>query len=357
MRRVLGIPDDISSKLEKGLAAEGRPLSKASDRAHEILGVSDHFLNAPADATPWEKPFALGGYLSYFFPLNLARLRAVVAAGTSRGFFDGLETSVDWGAGPATATIALAGIGRLREHWLIERSEVPRRFADAHFATPNSNWFWSRELPKKFAKPEKTLGVLSYSLTETSGLPPGFESFEALMIVEPSTQDDGRHLLERRRELLAKGFHAWAPCPHQGPCPLLEQSPRDWCHDRVFFQAPSWFAPIEAHLPMKNQTLTFSYLLLRKTPPPSLEANVGRLIGDTLREKGKDRQMICRGPKREFLAWMHRDWTTQDGEAPELPRGSLVEIPASTIEKSNELRVKDPIKVLDAAYAGSSEIR
>jgi len=128
----------------------------------------------------------------------------------------------------------------------------------------------------------------------------------------------------------------WAPCTHEGPCPLLHQSKHDWCHDRIHFEAPEWFKKMEAHLPMKNRTLTMSYLLMRKTAPKKI--GQARVVGDLLREKGKNRQMICRGPEREFLTWMHKLKIEQ-----EIPRGELINIHQDFEKISNEIRLKKPI--------------
>jgi ribosomal protein RSM22 (predicted rRNA methylase) len=191
----------------------------------------------------------------------------------------------------------------------------------------------------KLREPKKTLAVFSYALTELTDLPEWAYDCEALMLVEPSTQQDGRKLSVLRDKLLSKGYHVWAPCTHEGPCPLLTQSKTDWCHDRVHFQAPEWFLKMEEQLPMKNRTLTMSYLLMRKTAPEKIKA--ARTVGDRMEEKGKDRQMVCQGPEREFLAWMHKHGIQQ-----EIPRGVLIEIPETAQKVSNELRISSEIKVL-----------
>ncbi|MNL60669.1 hypothetical protein D3C87_1845050 [compost metagenome] len=81
-----------------------------------------------------------------------------------------------------------------------------------------------------------------------------------------------------------------------------------------------------------------SYLLMRKTKPqPTTGA---RVVGDRLKEKGKDRQLVCRGSDREFLAWMHKLGLEQ-----EIPRGVLIDIPSDVQKVSNELRVKSPIEI------------
>ena len=90
---------------------------------------------------------------------------------------------------------------------------------------------------------------------------------------------------------------------------------------------------------MKNRTLTTSYLLMRKTKPSEIHA--ARVVGDTLKEKGKDRQMICRGPDREFLAWMHKNKLQQD-----IPRGTLIEVPDTLQKVSNELRVTSLLSII-----------
>ena len=155
------------------------------------------------------------------------------------------------------------------------------------------------------------------------------------MILEPSTSQDGRKLLETRRLLLEKGYSIWAPCTHQLNCPLLTHSKNDWCHDRVHVSSPDWFLELESHLPMKNKTVTTSYLLARKRKAPEFLQKKARLTGDTLEEKGKTRQLICRNEQREFLTWMHKNIEPQT-----LARGELIDLPQDFEVKSNELRLK-----------------
>jgi hypothetical protein len=96
---------------------------------------------------------------------------------------------------------------------------------------------------------------------------------------------------------------------------------------------PEWFLEIEKHLPIKNRTLTFSWLLARRTAPPAHLAGLARLTGDLQKEKGASKQLVCRGPAREFLAWQHRN-----GTPPEFPRGALLRLKDGIPTRSNELR-------------------
>jgi hypothetical protein len=105
---------------------------------------------------------------------------------------------------------------------------------------------------------------------------------------------------------------------------------------------PGWFDELSSHLPMRNPTLTVSYLLARKSPPPAGLSGLARLTGDLKREKGAARQMICRGPAREFLSWQKRD-----GEAPEWPKGELVQLAPDIALKGAELRpTRDQARLL-----------
>src|SRR5262249_41465244 len=105
------------------------------------------------------------------------------------------------------------------------------------------------------------------------------------------------------------------------------------CHQRIAFSPPDWFSAIEAHLPMKNRTLTYSYLLASRTVTDQKWRGATRVIGDTLPENGKTRQMICRGPKREFLSWLHKA-----GPVPQIPHGALVNGVDESEVKGGELR-------------------
>lgn len=337
MQRQFQYPSSFHDSIQKALAIHDISLTEPKTLAKNVLMLSDYFITKPDAPTPWNEKWAQVAYLCYYLPLNATRLQGVVAEADKRNFFKGLDRVIDFGAGLATASMVLAEKHAFKFQ-LIERSSEPQKLIETFFPQFKPEE-WQRSLDtKNIRDPKKTLAVFSYSLTELSDIPTWAYDCEALMIVEPSTQQDGRKLLELRQKLINKGFHVWAPCTHEGPCPLLTQSKTDWCHDRVHFQAPEWFQKMEEQLPMKNRTLTMSYLLLRKTAPEKITS--ARVVGDRLKEKGKDRQMICRGPEREFLAWMHKLNIEQ-----EIPRGVLINIPEDVQKVSNELRLKAPIEV------------
>lgn len=331
MKRVFRLSETAMTESERFLAAKGIDPREPSGRrrlANSIKRLSDFFIENPSGATPWDEDWVQEAYFSYYLPLNEIRTRSVVEEGLKVGFFKGLSEVIDFGAGPGTADFSLQDkVTALQSFRLVERSSVPARLLS------HKPWKYQTTLSSADIKnPQETLFVASYSLTEAAIPAPAFQA-EALMILEPSTQQDGRALLGLRQQLIDKGFHLWAPCLHQQACPLSTHSARDWCHDRVHVDRPDWWIKLEEMLPFRNQTITFSYLLARKSPPPSFPKNQARLVGDSLPEKGKTRQMLCRGPEREFAAWMLRK-----GAPPEWPRGIVIEIPDGAQKVSNEIR-------------------
>lgn len=301
-----------------------------------VLQLSNFFIDHPRDQTPWNEPYCKLAYRHYYFPLNYIRNMRVIQQGQNVNFFNHIEHTIDWGAGPGTASLALKNSLNLKSQLLIEKSTTAlSAFKDIYDQLQNPTMTSVLDLKKINMDKSKTLLTLSYSLTEMAELPQGWDQFEALMIVEPSTRDDGRKLLLVRQKLIDAGYTIWAPCLHQKQCPLLIHSKSDWCHDRIHVQAPDWFKKLEEHMPFRNNTVTTSYLLARRQKPTFNTTNKIRMTGDSLAEKGKTRQLICRNDTREFLTWMHKEI-----EPETIPRGIVMDLPENHELKSNEIRVK-----------------
>lgn len=330
------IPLSFENRRHQALAHLG--IKETAEMAAHIVRLSDHFIHTPGKPTPWKERGTWPAYLSYFLPLNLARLAAVFREVKRFLPIGSIEEVWDFGSGPGTL------------HWLLED--------DLELKPMRLNCLeWSKEAiarhqelidlaPTKWrpvwnatGKPgAKSLAVFSYSWLEMRAHPPHLDDFEHLLIVEPATRECGRLLMESRAQLIKKGYHPLAPCTHSKPCPLLTHSPRDWCHLRVPFQGPEDWEDLESYLPMKNRTLTYSYLLMSRTIENRQFPNATRVLGDTLKEKGKTRQLICRGPDREFLAWLHKQIDPQM-----IPSGSLISDISDVEKKSDELRVGRPL--------------
>ena len=334
MKRTYSIPIWFEDAISKTLAKWNLSLNDSQALAQAVQRMSDFYIHNPTSATPWKESWCQVAQTAYFLPLNFVRSMAVFKEAQDRNFPLSPEL-LDFGSGMGAGSLPWISLFQDSITY-VERSteaqKLHQMILQNHPGQNPSGSIESKWIAEKDIRPSRNRTALfSYSLTELQALPSWVFDCESLIWIEPSTREDGRLLLQRRKDLLQKGFSMWAPCPHQSGCPLFENSKTDWCHDRIFFEMPDWYKNIEKHLPMKNSTLTFSYLLASKKSAPA--TNQWRMVGDALIEKGKTRQMICRGPDREFLSWLHRD-----GDAPEIPRGVLIDPPVSFEKKGSELR-------------------
>lgn len=355
LERRFSLPAAISSKIERELAALDFPVSHPGKIAQAVLRLSDHYNINPLASTPWDEVWAQAAQLAYYFPLNFARNSAVAAEAKRLGFLDHVTSLTDFGSGAGSALYAFG------EHLIdpvhLVASDVSDFALSLGARLKPETWPENRPVPERHVgslrmspeiraglRPEASnLLVASFVRTELRQLPDDWLDFSALAIVEPSTAEDSRRLMQERQILVEKGYRIWAPCTHEGACPLLTHSERDWCHDRIHWDAPAWFLAVEKLLPMKNRTLTFSYLLAKKeTAAPSRLKEFARLTGDMLVEKGKTRQSLCRSPEREFLSWFPQRMPKPTKEIPELDlqRGYLVRLSPDLEKKSQEVRLK-----------------
>ena len=352
--RSFSFPQELEKKIWNELEKLGCDPDAISRIKDTVIRLSDHFIGQKAKS-PLSERWAQIAYLSYYFPMNYLRARAVCEEADRLGFFQGLSTAVDIGSGMGSLTLNLLDA---KSDWQkLHSIDVSKDAVDIQRqmispASPSVKIMKQHQLLKA-AKID--LACLSYSWnefseTEKADFLNNLENFQALMIIEPSTQLHARNLMALRAELLKKGFYAWGPCTHQAGCPLLVHSKTDWCHDRIEIKKTQWQKAIEKQLPFKNETLTFSYLLMRRTKPnfdlkevDGIKYQPTRVIGDELIEKGKNRQAICRSNEREFFAWFpqrvkHNIFNYTHGE--------LAFLNTETQKKSNELRIneKDVIK-------------
>lgn len=354
------LPATYEPKLRAALSKRGYSLDEPGRLSEAVLRLSNFYLENPSVQTPWEETWAQVASLVYFFPLNYSRCLLVAREAGRFGYFKDLSSVVDDGAGMGSATHAL-------NDYLVEQdslvggasvnalSWLARDVSHEALSMLNELNLTSTSIKTEIVggisrdrgrDKQNSLLIASYVFTELKDIPKEWLDYDALIIIEPSTRDDARRLQGERKTLLAAGFHLWAPCTHADDCPLLV-SKGDWCHDRVHFIAPAWYSAIEKTLPMKNRTLTFSYLVARKSPSPlALKfPSAGRLVGDTLDEKGKSRQALCRSSEKEFLAWFPQRFKTKTEI--EMSRGSLVRLSDDLEKKSQELRFKDPSEIYE----------
>jgi ribosomal protein RSM22 (predicted rRNA methylase) len=320
--------------LQTALLDRGVDLQEPHRLADSIVNLSDFYLHNPGCPTPWERPFTVNAYLGYFLPLNYIRVLACLRE--LQRFLP--ETSYsevwDFGSGLGTTQWALESEPGLIPKPLkaIESSPLAWQLHQQLLTLTPTRWPVS--INDKSKPNLQALAIFSYAFLEMQPDWNFLEPFDHLLIIEPSTRECGRALMEWRDQLLTRGFAALAPCTHAFACPLLTHSHKDWCHQRIHFNGPEWWERLESKLPMRNRTLTYSYLLMSRTQQDTTWRSAARVIGDTLKENGKTRQLICRGPAREFLSWLHKK-----GDVPRIARGALVRgLESAEPAGGNELR-------------------
>lgn len=152
----------------------------------------------------------------------------------------------------------------------------------------------------------------------------------ALLITEPALMSQTRRLMELRETLREAPFSLAAPCPCEGPCPMLAL-PRQWCVAELPWDPPAWFRTLDAAAGLDRRALVFAYLLARRDQAP--KPPVGRIVGVPRPQKGKVERWVCTpsgGERWEALArhgeppWaLPRTWEVPlpEGETRALPEG------------------------------------
>lgn len=308
-------------------------VTTAKQISGHIVRLSDTYKDELKDhSNIWSNNSFVKAYLAYFLPLNTIRLTAALEEVQNFIPLDSLTSIYDYGSGPGTSHLALENLNiETKKIFNFDKSKQALNIHQSWTDNVDCN-FTSNIHTWKDINPN-SLGIFSYAFNEFKDLPEFTSKHDHLLIIEPSNQTPARRLQEHREKFNHMGYKMIAPCTHQNHCPLLTHSKKDWCHSRVFTELPSWFTQLEKFIPMKNSNITYSYLFVSKKIEPKANPLLGRVIGDTLKEKGKTRQAFCRSNDREFLAWLKKD-----GKYPEIPRGSLYTLSPDHELKSNEIR-------------------
>ncbi len=117
-----------------------------------------------------------------------------------------------------------------------------------------------------YSRFEEALSSVGYLLRK------GPDNARALF-VEPGTRLGGLTLMRLRGMALEQGFEVHGPCPHQGLCPLLQETDfadetsrvagKTWCHATFApVGAPAWLTELTAEAGFARESLSLSWLEL-----------------------------------------------------------------------------------------------
>ncbi len=142
------------------------------------------------------------------------------------------ESMVDLGAGMGLSQAIAAGLfPSLRTYTGIEENsymvEMGRKLSD------EIDWIQQSYLAADIPKADIILGSYTFSELSKTKLMPALEKAwaatqQCLILIEPGTPEGFKTILKCREYLVQNSGHIYAPCGHNGNCPINPEN--DWCH-------------------------------------------------------------------------------------------------------------------------------
>ncbi|MDZ7292252.1 MAG: small ribosomal subunit Rsm22 family protein [candidate division KSB1 bacterium] len=261
-----GVQEILKTLPTKQWAGEARALSQRYRGKRRVL--------TPEFVKGKEQGIA---YLALILPATYAQLRGAMAATRAQAPDWSPQSLLDIGSGPGTAMWAAIeqwpSLNALHA-WEREPAFIAlgRELAQAseHAAVREAQWqkidvslFLPRRLPTfelvilghvlNELNPIHRRHVINYAWKHCSGL---------LLIVEPGTLAAFSAVRSARAQLLASGARMLAPCPHEHPCPLVD----DWCHFSQRLRRPQFQRRAKAAL-SQWEDCKFSYAAMARFGP------------------------------------------------------------------------------------------
>jgi ribosomal protein RSM22 (predicted rRNA methylase) len=262
------LPAELKSALDAKL--QGRSRNEAAGRAALISktyrdGGGSAAIVSEADA------------LAYALARMPATYAAVIASMNAlREISPGFAPTIllDVGAGPGTASWAAAeAFSSLTNFTLLDANPALRALAlelGAGSTHLGAMRYQRGEARAALATAEAAdLVVASYMIGEISEAERAdlaasmwAKTRDTLLVVEPGTPAGYARIIAIRQQLIAAGAHVAAPCPHDGPCPLVTP---DWCHFTQRLPRSQAHRQIKgAELPFEDEK--FAYVALTRAP-------------------------------------------------------------------------------------------
>jgi len=346
---------------------------QGGDLAQSVVNLSRLFTTARATLPLHylDDPRHASAYLSYFFPVNLSKVQALLdelPEDSGMEVLDHPMAVLDLGCGPGTGALALLD-------WLWHRnperaksvsvlaadaSQVPlrdtKRLWEAYCHEVGISTSGLRCIEGNLEHPLKgdlgkqivrggpfDLIIMANCLNElfpasvdppaeragvVAQLLPFLALHGTIMIIEPALRQTARALHHVRNYLLKQGVcTVYSPCLHEGACPALDR-PDDWCHEERSWQTPPAIAAIDWDAGFIKDALKFSYLLLRtdgRTIAPR-SPQTFRVVSELRELKGEKRAWLCNETGRTEVGRLDRKASPQNAAVDSWHRGAIVQI-------------------------------
>ncbi|SDK58448.1 small ribosomal subunit Rsm22 family protein [Nonomuraea jiangxiensis] len=287
------LPDDLRTALDRALARYA-----PHDLAAVVARLTESY-RTETGRTHLHSQADIAAYAAYRMPATYAAAVTAMgrAAAAAPGFAPASHLDVGGGTG-AALWAAGATWPSLTKVTVIEHDphiiDLGKRLARSSPALSGATWRQASVHPG-LDRPAADLVTMSYALGE---LPERdrqdvvrWLAADATMVIviEPGTPTGYATIAQARQALAEYGMHIAAPCPHDGPCPILPG--RDWCHFSVRLPRSA------LHRRVKLGTLgfedeKFSYVAATATPAPRAAA---RVLRHPAKRKGLVSLRLCTG--------------------------------------------------------------
>jgi ribosomal protein RSM22 (predicted rRNA methylase) len=367
-------PSSLSPEILRALAkvSSERDL-QGNALAQAVVNLSRLFTTARAALPPryLDDPAHASAYLSYFLPVNLSKIQALMDELPSPGWTETPDRPMavlDLGCGPGTGAVALLD-------WLWHRSQERAKSLSvlatdaSHASLQDGKRLWEAycqevgisgaglrciegnlEHPLKGDLGKQIVRGGPYDLiimanclnelfptaadppveraTVVAQLLPFLAPHGTIVIVEPALRQTARALHQLRNHLLKQGLcTVYSPCLHEGACPALDR-PDDWCHEERPWQPPPAIAAIDRDVGFIKDALKFSYLLLRTDGRTIVTRNLQtfRVVSELRELKGEKRAWLCNETGRPEVGRLDRKASPQNAALDSWHRGAIVQI-------------------------------
>ncbi len=305
------------------------------------------------------------GYLAYFFPVNLAKVQAlldemppealcrpedrplrVLDVGSGSG--TGALAVLDWMTQRSRRSVEVTAVDQalpaLREAAQLWRAyEKASGCPPAEFKHIHVNLEQAGSLEACKSEGPFDLIVMANVLNELwrgAGDPIGSrEAFVrglldlmvphgSLVLVEPALRETAREFHQVRDRLLEAGTcTVYSPCLHENPCPALVKAD-DWCHEERTWTPPAIVSAIDKQVGFIKDALKFSYVILRRDGRTIVPRgpDVYRVVSELREMKGEKRAWLCNETGRPEVGRQDRLRSESNAAVDGWHRGAIVRV-------------------------------
>lgn len=231
------LPHELRLALDQELTG-----TSAKHLAQTSASLSQRYRDgAPATSGPFVQSRAdVAAYAAVRLPATFGAAYAALARAADLLSDWAPATLLDVGAGPGTATWAAIEIWpAIQSITLVERDaqmiSLGQRLAGQSSLSALQHATWQRaDLTGTTSFPPHDLVIAAYVIGELDDakrpvlLGRLWDATRGLLVlIEPGTPPGFQRIRHARDLLLAQGAHTVAPCPHDLPCPMADDT---WCH-------------------------------------------------------------------------------------------------------------------------------